>query len=148
MRCAEASAGGAADLSLALAIPLDNPDAATVRGALQLAGNDLRLLPGTPLLAQAPRTHRLHASRASASATARARALGGELSFDGGSQADGRLRFQAQGQATAEGLLRPSDLPMLAPLAALVGRARHRACVGRRPTGCSWTSATASPSCC
>ncbi len=128
----QASAGGAADLSLALAIPLANPDTATVRGALQLAGNDLRLLPGTPLLAQA-RGRIDFTEQGLSISNGRARALGGELSFDGGSQADGRLRFQAQGQASAEGLLRPSDLPMLAPLAALVGRGAASRLRGQAP---------------
>lgn len=128
----QASAGGAAVLSLALAIPLADPDTATVRGALQLAGNDLRLLPGTPLLAQA-RGRIDFTEQGLNISNGRARALGGELSFDGGSQADGRLRFQAQGQASAEGLLRASDLPMLAPLAALVGRGAGSRLRGQAP---------------
>lgn len=113
-----ASLTGPAELALALAIPLADPDRATVRGSVQLLGNDVRLQPGTPLLAQARGrvdfTHRSVTVQG-----VRARALGGETLIDGGTQPDGSLRFTAQGQATAEGLLRSADLPALAPLAAL-----------------------------
>jgi uncharacterized protein (TIGR02099 family) len=128
----QATAAGTADLALALTIPLAQPAMASVRGGLQLAGNELRLLPGTPLLTQA-RGRIDFTERGFTVSNARARALGGELGFDGGTQADGRLRFQAQGQATAEGLLRSSDLPVLAPLAALVGRGTGSRLRGQAP---------------
>lgn len=128
----QASAAGAADLSLALTIPLADPATASVRGGLQLTGNELRLLPGTPLLTQA-RGRIDFTERGLTVSQGQARALGGEVALDGGTQADGRLRFQAQGQATAEGLLRAGDLPVLAPLAALVGRGSGSRLRGQTP---------------
>ncbi|RVT52472.1 YhdP family protein [Rubrivivax albus] len=112
---AQAQATGAADLTLSLAIPLPDPAAAKVRGGLQLAGNDLRLLPEAPLLGQA-RGRVDFTERGFTVQPSRAQVLGGELAFDGGTQADGSLRFRGQGQATAEALLRPGALLPLAPL--------------------------------
>lgn len=120
-----ASLTGPAELALALAIPLAEPGRATVRGSVQLLGNDVRLQPGTPLLAQARgRVDFTH--RSVTLPGVRARALGGDTLIEGGTQADGSLRFTAQGQATAEGLLRGADLPALAPLAALGDTPRLR----------------------
>ncbi len=127
-----ATLAGPAELALALAIPLAEPDRTTVRGSVQLLGNDVRLQPGTPLLAQARgRVDFTH--RSVTVAGVRARALGGETLIEGGTQADGSLRFTAQGQATAEGLLRAGDLPALAALGTpgdnprLRGQAPYRA---------------------
>lgn len=113
----QAQASGAADLALTLAIPLPEPAAAKVSGSVQLAGNALRLQPGTPQLTQL-RGRVDFNERGISVPPARARALGGELGFEGGTQADGSLRFRGEGQASAEGLLRPGELPWLAPLAA------------------------------
>lgn len=128
----QANAAGAADLSLALAIPLPEPARSTVRGSLLLAGNDLRLLPGTPLLAQA-RGRVEFSDQGLKIVDGRARALGGDVAFDGGTQADGHLRFQGQGQASAEGLMRTADLPQLGPLASLVGRGAGARLRGQAP---------------
>jgi uncharacterized protein (TIGR02099 family) len=123
---AQASAGGAAELDLALAIPIDAPAAATVRGALTLAGNDLRLRPGVPLLGMA--RGRVDFSHQGFQVVAgRARVLGGDASFEGGSQADGTLRFHGQGQTSAEALRAATDVPALAPLARLGPRLRGQA---------------------
>jgi uncharacterized protein (TIGR02099 family) len=123
---AQAQATGAADLSLALTIPLPDPAAATVRGSVQLAGNDLRLRPDVPVLA-ALRGRVDFTERGLTVQPTRARALGGELAFDGGTQADGSLRFRGEGQATADGLLRADGLPWLAPLVGGPGRLRGQA---------------------
>ncbi|MCB1995854.1 MAG: TIGR02099 family protein, partial [Rhodoferax sp.] len=113
---AQAQGSGAAELALGLAIPLPDPGAATVRGSLQLPGNDLRLLPDAPLLGQA-RGRVDFTEHGFTVQPSRAQALGGELAFEGGTQADGSLRFKGQGQATAEALLKPGAL---APLASLL----------------------------
>ncbi len=126
---AQAQATGPAELSLALAIPLPDPAAATVRGSVQLAGNDLRLRPDVPLLA-ALRGRVDFTERGLTVQPTRARALGGELAFDGGTQADGSLRFRGEGQATAEGLLRADGLPWLAPLVGGAARLRGQAAYG------------------
>lgn len=126
----EASAGGNAELKLALELPLADLERSTVQGSVQLAGNDLRLMPGTPLLANAKGrvgfTHKgLSVSGGSA------RVLGGDASFEGGTQADGSLRFTGQGTASAEGLRRSSELGSLARLAASAsGQTPYRLALG------------------
>ncbi|MEP7280699.1 MAG: YhdP family protein [Rubrivivax sp.] len=113
-----ASASGDVDLTLSLALPLHDTAATTVRGALQLGGNELRLAPGTPALADA-RGRVDFTEKGFSVVGARARVFGGDATLDGGSQPDGSLRFAGQGLATTEGLLRAGELPALAPLAAL-----------------------------
>ena len=129
----QAAVTGPGELSLALSIPLDHPDRSTVRGSVQLAGNDLRLLPGTPLMTQT--RGRVDFTHQGVTVVGgRMRMLGGEATVEGGTQADGSLRFSGQGVATAEGLLRASDLPVLAPLAAwgsrFSGQTPYRAQLG------------------
>lgn len=127
-----ATVNGAAELQLALHIPLDDPDASTVRGGLQFLGNDLRLQPGTPQLQQA--RGRLDFTQRGLTITgARARLLGGDASFEGGTQADGSIRITGQGQASAEGLLRAGELPALAPLAAVLATGASSAVVAASP---------------
>ena len=101
---ADARGSGPADLTLSLKLPLAHIRDASVRGTVRLAGNELQLLPGLPPLT---------ALRGDIDFTERGvqlrttgRALGGELRVDGGSQADGSLRFVAQGGLTADGLRR------------------------------------------
>lgn len=113
---AQAQASGAAAMTLALEIPLADPAQARVRGSVQLAGNGLRLQPDLPWLNQLQGRVEF-SERGLTLPPLQARALGGALSLSGGSQADGSLRFKAEGQASAEGLLRPGELPVLAPLA-------------------------------
>ena len=107
-------------------IPIGEAERSTVRGALQLAGNDVRVTPGTPLLADA-RGRIDFTQRGLTIVGGRARALGGEASFEGGTQADGSLRFNGQGVASVDGLLKAGELPVLAPLAALRGSLRGQA---------------------
>ncbi|MBA4177415.1 MAG: TIGR02099 family protein [Leptothrix sp. (in: Bacteria)] len=126
----EATGSGQAELTLALQIPIGAAGRSTVRGALQLAGNDVRLLPGTPLLADT-RGRISFTQRGLTMAGVRARTLGGETSFDGGTQADGSLRFSGQGVASADGLLKAGELPLLAPLrGSLRGQAAYRVQLG------------------
>lgn len=120
---AEFKAGGAADLKLGLAIPLADAAQTSVRGSVTLAGNDLRIRPDTPPLTGA-RGRVDFTQRGFTIAGASARALGGDLSFEGGSQPDGSLRFSGQGTATAEALRRA---PELGPLSALAGQLRGQA---------------------
>lgn len=125
-----ASATGPAELTLALGIPLKHVEATTVKGALQLAGNDLRIPADGPLLGAA-RGRVDFTQKGFALAGASARLYGGDFGFDGGSQADGAVRFNGQGTFTAEGLRRAPDLGSLARAAgALSGQASYRASLG------------------
>jgi len=125
-----AQAQGASELRLALSLPLDRMDASTVKGRLTLLGNELRLRPDVPLLSQA--RGRVDFTQAGfALHGVSARALGGELQLDGGTQADGSLRLVAQGTLSAEGLRRAHELPALARLAQpLSGQAPYRLQLG------------------
>ena len=113
---AAATATGDATLDIALQIPLQKPNETTVTGALTLADNDVRFVPAAPLLAN---THaRFDFTEHGVSvAGAGARLVGGEAAFDGGTQADGSLRFAAQGTASAEGLRHAVGGTMAARLA-------------------------------
>ncbi len=113
---ASATASGAADLKLALAIPLDDPSETRVKGSLALAGNDVRMTRDTPLLGAAKARIDFTQSTFSVAA-ASARVLGGELSFEGGSQPGNVQRFSGQGTATAEALRHANELGSLARLA-------------------------------
>jgi len=124
------SAAGVAELKLELSIPLVDVPSAKVKGSLLLAGNDVRITPETPLLAGAKgRVDFTHKNFGIVGASARL--FGGEASFEGGLQADGSIRFNGQGTASAEGLKRATDLGQAARLAgALSGQAAYRMNLG------------------
>jgi uncharacterized protein (TIGR02099 family) len=115
----QATATGSADLTLALTIPIRQPERGSARGSVVLAGNDVRMRPDLPLLAQS-RAKIDFGPRGLTLVGGRARALGGDVVVEGSTQADGSLRFSAQGQATAEAMLK--ELPWIAPLAGRDGR--------------------------
>jgi len=127
---AQASASGNAELRLALQLPLAQLDQTTVKGSLQLVGNDLRLRGDAPPLVQARgRVDFTHKGVQVVGAAARA--LGGEFAFDGGTQSDGSLRFAGQGTATADGLRRAGELGGMVRLAAAMqGQAAYRLQLG------------------
>ncbi len=126
----EASAGGNADLGLKLEIPIDAVARSSVQGRVVLAGNDVRLNPGTPLLGGAKA--RIDFSQQSLAIVAgSARVLGGDASFDGGTQVDGSLRFVALGLVSAEALRRAPELGPLSRLASsLSGQTPYRLQLG------------------
>ena len=124
---AASTASGAADLSLNLGIPLKNVPAATVKGSVALAGNDLRITPDSPLLAGA-RGRVAFTNKGFEVVGGGARIYGGEASFDGGSQPGGTVRFNGQGTVSADGLRRSTELGALARAAgSLAGQASYRA---------------------
>ena len=133
-----ASATGAVELQLALQLPLNHLADSVVQAGLQLAGNDLRLRPDWPLLAGA--RGRLDASQRGVQLTGlRGQWLGGESQIDGGSQADGSLRFTAAGTASAEGLRRLAEPGLQAHLAArLSGQAAYRLQWGQQRGQTDW----------
>ena len=127
---AAATASGDADLDLALNLPLYAGGQPTVNGALTLAGNDVRLVAGVPVLADAHARVAFTEKGVTVSG-GRARTLGGDTTFDGGTQADGNLRFTALGTVSAEGLRQAADEPMLARLASHVsGQSSYKLDIG------------------
>lgn len=111
-----ATASGNADLTLSLDIPLGHAQEATVSGRVQLAGNDVRLRPDTPLLGAA-RARIEFSQRGFSVSGGTARVLGGDLSFEGGQPPGGVMRFTGQGTLSAEGLRRAGELGKLSKLA-------------------------------
>ena len=117
---ANTSAGGDAELDLGLDVPLQRGGGqTTVNGALTLPGNDVRLVSGAPELLDA-HARIAFTERGVTVTGGHARALGGDTAFDGGTQADGSLRFTAEGGVSAEGLRKAADEPMLVRLASHV----------------------------
>jgi uncharacterized protein (TIGR02099 family) len=125
----KSTGSGTADLKLNLAVPLVQASQTTVKGSLQLAGNDVRVSPDSPLLQGAKgRVEFTHKGFAVVGASARV--LGGDATFDGGTQSDGSVRFNGQGSLSADGLRR-SDLGMLTRAASVLqGQAAYRMSVG------------------
>ncbi|MFO1218404.1 MAG: YhdP family protein [Burkholderiaceae bacterium] len=121
-----ASGQGAAELQLALNLPFARLAQSTVNGSVQLAGNDVRLRPDTPLFAAA-RGRVEFTDKGVQLAGVQARVLGGDATLEGGTQADGQLRFTAQGTASAEALRRMPELGLPARLATLMqGQSPYR----------------------
>ena len=124
------TATGTANLTLGLDLPLKHIEAGTVKGSVVLPGNDVRITPDSPMLAGAKgRVNFTNKGFSVLGATARI--YGGDVSFDGGMQADGSLRFSGQGTVSAEGLKRATDLGPLARLGgALSGQTSYRVNLG------------------
>jgi len=123
---AATTASGNAELDLGLHIPLLHGEQTSVQGTLTLPGNDVRLVAGAPVLADA-RARVAFTEKGVAVSGGRARALGGDVNFDGGTQPDGALRFAAQGTLAADGLRQAAQEPVLARLARHVsGQAAYK----------------------
>lgn len=126
----EAVVSGAGEFGFALRLPLNEIARATVKGQVNLAGNDVRFGADIPAL-QAARGRVDFTEHGFAVANGSARVLGGEASFDGGSQPDGSLRFNGQGTATAEALRRAPELGFVSRLATtLQGQAAYKMALG------------------
>jgi len=126
----KSTGSGNADLKLSLAVPLAQVEQATVKGSLQLAGNDVRISPDSPPLGAAKgRVDFTHKGFSVVGASARV--LGGDATFEGGTQSDGSVRFTGQGTLSADGLRRSTDLGALARAASVLqGQAAYRMSLG------------------
>ena len=136
---AQTTVAGTAELSLALNIPLSHSADTQVKALLQLPGNDVRLRPDLPLLPGA--RGKVEATQKGFQVLAlRSQLAGGEAQIDGGTQADGTLRFSIAGNASAEGLRRTPELGPLVPRLAhrLQGQAAYKALVGLQASHTEW----------
>ena len=125
-----ATATGPAQLKLGLQLPLNDLDNSTVKGSVLLAGNDVRLRADVPLLANARARVDFDHKGVSIQAGS-ARVLGGDASFEGGTQKDGSLRFTGNGVVTAEALRRASELGAITRVAgSMNGQAAYRLQLG------------------
>lgn len=114
-------ATGDAATRLQLRLPIAALDKSSVQGSVALAGNEVRVAPALPVLAQA-RGAVQFTERGFTLQQVRARALGGEVQLAGGLQAPPGaaapvLRVQAQGTASGEGLRAAAAAGPLAQLA-------------------------------
>jgi len=124
------TSAGTADLKLGLVIPLHHVDTTSVKGSVTLAGNDVRITPDSPLLANAK--GRVGFTQKGFDVTgASARIYGGDATFDGAMQPDGSVRFNGQGTVTADGLRKATELGQVGRIAsALTGQTAYRASLG------------------
>ncbi|WP_439956183.1 YhdP family protein [Roseateles chitosanitabidus] len=115
------TATGPMALKLNLRLPLMNIDSSTVKGQVTLTGNDVRIRPDTPLLAQAKARVDFD-DKGVQIRGGQARVLGGDASFEGGSLPDGNMRFVAQGAVTAEALRNAPELGLQRVASAMTGQ--------------------------
>ncbi len=120
------SISGPSELTVDTGIPLAGDAAATLRGSLQLAGNDLRLRPDLPPLRGA-RGSVQFSPQGLAVRSLSAQLLGGDTRIEGEIGNDGTLRLSAQGTATAEALRNTAAPAALARVGGLMrGQAAWR----------------------
>ncbi len=132
---AQSGATGNAELKLGLNIPLFDVPSASVTGSVALAGNELRIQPDNPLLS-AVKGRVDFTQKGFTVVGATARLWGGDVSFDGGTTADGAVRFVGSGNISADGLRRAAELGWVTRLAgALSGQTNYRAALGFTRTG-------------
>lgn len=110
---------GPMSLRLALKLPLTHIDNTTVKGQVLLTGNDLRLRPDAPMFTQA-RARIDFDEKGLQIRGGQARVLGGDTSFEGGSQPDGSMRFVANGTVTAEALRNAPEITLGSRLASVM----------------------------
>ena len=119
---AKASTSGNADVWLQLELPVARIDKSRVQGSVTLGGNDVQITPDTPVLARARGVVNFTDAGFSL-AGVQARALGGDVRLDGGSQSvaagssEPSLTLRAQGTASAEGLRQARELGVVSRLA-------------------------------
>ena len=121
---AQTSASGSADFKIKLALPILEPERATVQGQIDFNANDIQIMPEIPRLAQV-RGQLAFSENSFSTKNLQARALGGDLRMQGG------LRFfdepqgntpgssavlRIQGSATAAGLRQARELDEIARL--------------------------------
>lgn len=135
---ASATATGDANYRLGLNLPLHDINTSKVQGSVQLAGNDIRVTPAAPLLAQSRGVVTFTESGFGLTGT-QAHMIGGEVHLDGGmrggpvSPGTPSVLVRAQGQFTADGLRQAPELGLPALLAQHAsGGAAYSAVLGFR----------------
>jgi uncharacterized protein (TIGR02099 family) len=121
-----AQGSGAVSGQLQLAVPLAQPQLTTVKGDAQLAGVSLRLRDDVPPFSQL-RGPLSFTEKGLELQRLQARFLGGDVRVWGGSRGTEGLLFEAEGQASSEGLRAAREWPALVTLApALSGQADYQ----------------------
>jgi uncharacterized protein (TIGR02099 family) len=118
----KANAAGAADLQLALGLPIAHMERATVQGSVTFSGNDVQFTPEVPLLSRVRGAVQFSETGFSLVGL-QAQALGGEARLEGGLKvtpglaAEPAVQVRVQGVATAEGLRQAHPLGLLTHIA-------------------------------
>ena len=138
-------ASGTADYKLKLTLPIADIEKSQVQGSVTLAGNDFQMNPEVPKLTRARGVVNFSESGFTI-VGGQARMLGGDVRFDGGSQAPASasvaaraprtvfpIVIRASGTASAEGLRQARELGFVARLAQQAsGSAAYTAVLGFR----------------
>ncbi|RZI61166.1 MAG: TIGR02099 family protein [Rubrivivax sp.] len=119
------TATGPLALKLNLRLPLMHIDDTTVKGLVTLTGNDVRIRPDTPMLGQAKALVSFD-QKGLQIRNGQARVLGGDATFDGGSQPDGAMRFAALGTVTADALRNAPELGLQQVASVMTGQTSLR----------------------
>ncbi|WP_431048939.1 YhdP family protein [Roseateles sp. L2-2] len=119
------TATGPLALKLNLRLPLMHIDDTTVKGLVTLTGNDVRIRPDTPMLGQAKALVSFD-QKGLQIRNGQARVLGGDATFDGGSQPDGAMRFAALGTVTADALRNAPELGLQQVASVMTGQTSVR----------------------
>ena len=133
----KAQANGDAQYKLALDVPLDKPERTKLKGSVVLAGNDLQVMPGTPVLSRTSGTVQF-TEQGFDLRNLKGRMLGGEVDLQGGlrfglPQGDSPVQLRLRGWLTAEGLRQARELGFVAQLATRAnGRTDYQASLGLR----------------
>ena len=135
----QTTATGMADISLTLGLPIMHMDVATVKGAVNLQDNDIRLSPGSPLLGKS-RGRVAFDEKGFVLQDVTASLLGGKAELKGGSLAADKnenardVKVDVQGDFTAEGLRQEPAAGAMAQLGRFLnGRSAYRAVLQATP---------------
>ena len=138
-----ASASGQLQGRLKLAIPLLHTQDTRVQGLLNLAGNDVQIVPDLPVFERAQGAVQF-TERGFSLQGVQSRLLGGTSRFDGGLRAapppgEPPLLIKAQGQVSADGLRTSRPLAALVPLVRQMrGQSAYSASLGWRNEQPEW----------
>jgi len=130
-------ATGLADYKLSMKLPLAALQKSKVQGSVNFLGNELQVMPGTPVLS-AVKGQLQFSEQGFKLKDLKARALGGEAQIDGGlalatPAPESPLQLKIKGRLTAEGLRQARELGWVTRLAAQAsGNASYEVAVGVR----------------
>jgi len=133
----KAQGNGQADYSLSLELPLDNLKQTKVQGTVNLQGNDLQAIAGTPVLTRAS-GELSFSEQGFALKNVKGQMLGGPAELQGGLRfgtrdGDSPVQLHVKGQVSADGLRQARELGFVSRLALRAnGRTDYQATVGLR----------------
>jgi uncharacterized protein (TIGR02099 family) len=131
----KAQANGEADVSLGLTVPVNQLNKTKITGLVQFKGNELQVLPGTPVLSQTQGQLNFDGQGFQVK-DLQAKTLGGDVKLQGGlsfveNATQAPKQLQMTGQLTSDGLRQAKELGLVSRLAInATGRANYQVAVG------------------